>query len=366
MRILTHSVALVTALTACQPDETKDTADTASDTAVADSSDTADTSGADTADSGDTADTANESVLTWTLDTEVARAQLALHPLDIRAFSSGTPAWFAVAETPWRSVPAYGTQVSIMDDAPDASLLLDDGTGMRFAAFVAVLADDPDGNAARDASERYLGASRMLLFWVEGTISPEAAATGVLPGWNAVDFRDAAARAPLDAIPLPVVFMGSRSVTVEGDGGAEPAPDGIVIGARSGALAPVASVAWSDPWSLTLTDAPPADHVTGSPDSGLRSAMEDLFAWTDADASGAWSSPDDTRPLCTDAPGASAPVRLFWLEGDTTNLAEVVYAGFNGLRWGWNAVVAPSHDVIIAVSADQAASLTLVSTCSWP
>jgi hypothetical protein len=354
MRTLKNAMFLLAGLVACAPEDTADSSDTAYDTGTS-------------TDSSDTADTSNDTLLTWVLDRSVAGAQLSLHPLDISALSSGTPAWFAVSETAWKSTPASGTTVSIADDAPDASLLLDDGTGMRVAAFVAVLGDDPNANTVHDADERFLGASHMLLFWVEGTISADAAAAGVTAGWNAVDYRDVATHAPLDAIPLAVAFAGSRSVTLTGDGGSEPAPTGVVIGPRSGALTTVDSVPWSDPWTTTVMGAPPAGHVSGSPDSpGIRSATEDLFAWTDADSSGDWSSPDATRPICTDASGASGAVRLFWMEGDTNLLVEVLYAGFNGLGWGWNAVVAPSHDVLLALSQDQAASLTLSSTCSWP
>ncbi|MFN7143029.1 MAG: hypothetical protein ACK4YP_04585 [Myxococcota bacterium] len=197
-----------------------------------------------------------------------------------------------------------------------------------FVASYALLASIPDAE-----TDVLLGVSRHDALYVEGTIPDAYAGIGIVPGWNAISARgegDPPELVAIDAIPLEDNLVLRDAATVGGTW----TTTGAYVAVVADIGDPVALVegAATDPWTLTVSEAPPATSLRT--ENGVTFGGYRPTAFDDTDASGAWSDGDTVTGLATTAAGE--PAWLLW--GEPVHTAEGAHTlvTLGGFRVGWS------------------------------
>ncbi|MFZ5477093.1 MAG: hypothetical protein ACOZNI_09990 [Myxococcota bacterium] len=318
-------------------------------TAADDTGDTDTTTILDDTGDGDSGDTATtplpEGDLTFAFDRDVAGQTLVLTQL---AFD------FATFGDVLVEAEIEGDTLTVTAAPPNGALdELPDNPGAVGALYVPGVVDD-DGV--------FTGVGlHWPLYLAE--VSPELESYGLVVGWNVLvvetdtptvgDPEDVEVSAWLDLVP---------SVTIGGTWGGDPAYEEVGLG-----LAPTSDgartfmlderIATDEPWSLTVAEEPPGDHVDD--EGGVGVAYEIPFAYDDADGVEGISSGDTVLGYaCLD----TAIAVLLWATPPETIEGAWALASA-GASPGWNAYAIVPDVSMEPIDADT--PLTLASGCGF-
>jgi hypothetical protein len=204
------------------------------------------------------------------------------------------------------------------------------------------LNDDPNGSGGHDNGEIYVGAGMVFPVWIEGDPPPAYQARGLTAGWNAVEMDfdsggDFTVWDPL-AIPLSASLWPNETLTIGGTyGGTADITDQRLALLPSALFdgVPVSSFLYNapltDPWSITITSEPPADHQEYDSESGLFTAGEIPASYVDESGDGVPGKGDQLGYFtCYDG----MPVVAMWLSPALTLETAYYLAAFQA-EFGW-------------------------------
>ena len=189
-----------------------------------------------------------------------------------------------------------------------------DTEGVRWAAYLASLHTDPDGNAELNTGEVYTAVSSALVIWLEAddALPAQLVLLGLRLGYNALAF-DGPVPTVVDTNALPItVIPPSDEATISGTA----KPDG-----ERFAVAPGVDFETGDfgddllydevlgaTWSITVKGLPPARHQLGPNRAGLppEYAVEQPIIYTDSDESESLTKGDELGTVMCNKDGALA------------------------------------------------------------
>lgn len=330
-------LALLTLAAACVGD--KDSPPDSDDTAV-------DSTGSDSGDSRDSDSGTPEPDLSFDLSGSWEGSTLTLIQFDVANFGSDTWTFGDVL----LSAPADATPLQLAAGEPPEGHLVEadpeNAPGMLAAIYVAALHADEDGDGQHDAGEAWVGVSPDLVVYLSGAVSGELTAAGFIEGWNAMELptgEGPPTRVDPLAVPLPASFAPVTELEIGGS------VSGAVSGGERMALQPFVTFDGSevdeilldelltDPWSMSVSGAPPADHVGILGDGSgpiSEAALEIPVTYVDVDGSGDFNGGD--QPLYAACNGDAA-VALIWLE-PPTELQTAFFLSSMGVGAGWAAL----------------------------
>jgi hypothetical protein len=236
--------------------------------------------------------------------------------------------------------------------------------GMKIAAYVPALHVDSDRDGTYTAGETYVGVGLAWPVYVSGPVPSELAAFGIVEGWNGMEFTSDGSPPilhDLAALPIATNLAEHTSITVGGSYAASTGSDSERVALIPGALpeAPGSAIydeVLSNPWTITLDGAPPADHFSELDGIG-NAALEMPLAYTDVDASAGLSEGD--TPIAY-ACWETIPVGLLYVPG-VTDLVKAVSWTQYGLGAGWMAV--PFDGSAMQLTGDELLSLEFDTSC---
>ena len=211
-------------------------------------------------------------------------------------------------------------------------------------------------------------ASAPATSFVAGTIPSSWADAGVVEGWNALQYS-ADGEPPivgdLSAIPVPANFTLTDSLTLSGTWIGDDATDVRLVlfpgpGLTGGSVDEVLYDApYADPWSITLSGEPPADHFSSVDGISGEVALEMPLTFRDNDGNEELNWGDDLLYFaCYD----DAVVALGYLP-EVTELQAGYLLELSGLTPGWAALTIASIGAAPVPEADRE-NLELSDVCS--
>jgi len=236
--------------------------------------------------------------------------------------------------------------------------------GMKIAAYVPALHGDLDGDVMLSEGETYSGVGLAWPVFVSGPVPADLAAFGIVEGWNGMEFtvdNGPPVMHDITALPVETTIAERLSITI---GGSYDAYSGnaaervaVVPGASSTTVTePLYDGALSDPWTVTLDGAPPADHF-GDLEGFGNAALELPIAYLDADATESVSEGDS--PIAY-ACWNTFPVALLYVPGLTDLVTAVSWTQY-GLGTGWLAT--PLDSDVPQITGDDLLSLSIDASC---
>ena len=364
MKSLPHTLLLLT-LAACKGGTvTTDSGlddSAADDTAAEGDADADSDSDSDTDADADTDSDADADAQTFTFELGEDGDGVAVQLVHILSFESEDPFGDELD-----AVAASGSAASFtLGRPPEAHLAELDGVpGLYGAFYFAAAWDDPNGDAVKASGETYLGAGRVFPTYFEGDMPMELLLAGIVPGWNALEFvdgQDLPTVYSIEAAPLPLGLRPTAAVTLSGT-----VAEGIDLAGRGlttvpsvdGASSALHDQALTDPWSLTFSGTPPADHFDR--EGGLGTAVEIPLTYLDLDGSGALSEGDaPAEAVCV---GDDA-VAVLYVEPPTALYTAWVLT-LQGLGVGWSPLGVSADGAVRTLGDAELASVQVSGECS--
>jgi hypothetical protein len=261
------------------------------------------------------------------------------------------------------------TTVTVANPSEDDLVVLtQDFPDMLAATYAAVLHDDDDGSLDHGDGEVVRGVGEFVPLYLVN-VPGELAAFGFRDGWNAIKFGDDGdlpETVSIDEIPLSdnlapqdLVLSGTNDVALlDWDVDVRMAVVPTTFFGGEPGVSPYLDQAFTDyEWSLTLDDAPPANHIDD--ESGL--AIEFPIVYDDADGSGDLSDGDGgllANTLCYD--GISVLLAYSPL---ITDLEIAFFFASQGTTSGWqagrNVPDGAGGEDYFPLTSEQASSLTV-------
>ncbi|MCK6523699.1 hypothetical protein L6R49_19995 [Myxococcota bacterium] len=311
----------------------------------------------------DTDSDADADAETLTFDLGEDGAGVAVRLVHILSFESEDPFGDELDAT-----SAAGTTATFTLGRPPAEQLAEldpDGLPGLYAAFYFAAAwDDTNGDATKGGSETYLGAGRVFPTYFEGDMPMELLLAGVVPGWNALEFvdgQDLPKVYPIEAIPLPLGLRPTPSYTLTGGvaEGIELTGRGLtVVPSVDGATTALHDQALTDPWSLTFSGAPPADHFDR--DAGLGTAVEIPLSYLDLDGSGGLTEGDAAaEAVCVD----DRTVAMLYVT-PPTELYTAWVLTLQGLGTGWSGLSVTADGAVSTLNEDELGRVEVSGACA--
>lgn len=294
-------------------------------------------------------------------------------PTGALAFYAWVPGEPEPAATAWHTAAATGTTVGIaMPEVGGDDLLALGGEGSTFlgALFQPAFFLDDDGDLAHGDGEVFVGVPPYWVAWLQG-VPTEFLELGFQEGWNGVQFAPDSEDADwLDpqALVLDANLAAVESVTLGGTyGGSEDIAGLGLLALSYVALDGPPPEAWlydaalSDPWSITFSGDPPADHLVASDDSDALWSAQFPVAYGDTDGSGTLNGSEGGLYLACLGDGVATAV---WSSPPTELLPALYMAGTGG-RAGWSAVVQqPDGAGPLPLTESESAALVIGEGCS--
>ena len=337
------SLTLGLSLAACG---NKDGEDSATEEADADTDADTDT------DTDTDTDPDAEVTLTFQIVGESAGQTLVLAALDLQ---SSEP---ALGEVLGSAAVAGGT-ASLTVPVPSALALLDPEYPLLEGAFFLPYLESAAGEVT--------GVGMVWPLYLSGEIPAELQVLGLQEGWNALRSSGKYPEVlPLDEIPLEERLTVVEHLTLGGTYAAASPP----LASLSLAMVPgfvfegtlpealLVDEALTSPWSVTVSGAPPAEHIT-TDEVGIAAALEVLLAYTDADGVPGLSEGDAAHyAACL----ADTPVVAMYLPMPTDPLLALSMA-VEGIGPGWQAYGITPEDAFIPLSAEEQGMLVVQASC---
>lgn len=238
------------------------------------------------------------------------------------------------------------------------------------AFFMASLHVDQGAAGWHDTGESVVGISPASLLYLQEPVPSDLSRMGLMEGWNAFTLLDDSILLhELSEIPIEARFWpddATTSISIGGQVSKEISAPGLaLVSLLTMKALPVDSI-FDDPealevpdWEISLTDAPPADHLFDAGDGLSSVALEFPVAYQDGNLNGYFDRAD---PIPGFACFEETLVVLMFLPA-FTELSLAWYAEVYGFKPGW-LTMADSDGEAIILDSTQASALTLSSACT--
>jgi hypothetical protein len=227
---------------------------------------------------------------------------------------------------------------------PDEADLLDDGSGVLTATYVAFLRRDEDGDGLPGETEPVVGVSEVWLFYIAGELDSGSESFGLQLGWNAILFDLVGDELPvlhdLEAFPLGQNLVAVDSIDFSGGSDVSDTPADPIRLTAIPIDVEMSDDIWtslvfdeqlSSTWAVEVRDRPHESHFVKDEDA-LPSALELAIAYVDVDESGDLNGADETLyGVCF----GEKPLLLMWID-ELRDLNDAITAPLVGLGIGWS------------------------------
>lgn len=272
---------------------------------------------------------------------------------------------FTPGDTLAAGVVASG-RAEITVENPDSESLFEiqEGYDTVGAFYATTLWDDTNSDGEHQEGEAIHGIGDALVIYLEG-VEGELAFI-VQDGWQGLQDQGEGLPLIFDKGELPIA-ANLAPITVEIGGTATlpkaetPWRMAMMPGAffeSEASLTPIYDEVLGAEWSVTLQDAPPADHE--GPDGFLELGV----AMPDTDGSGSLTRGDDLSQLMTMCSVNGNVVAAAWL-APARSVEEANYYSGVGFRGGWNMIEVYGEEDVRPVSVDQYLNLAFDGSCGF-